>query len=331
VQARVVNFAAGVAALDLRESASGDRYDVALLANGQLQIRRHDGRATAVLAQGASGIADLGNWATIGLSASGAGPVQLAASVNGTVKLTATDASGSAIAVAGTAGMTTNLAGIWFDDFLVTGLGGGGGGDGGVPDAGTPDAGSPDAGTPDAGTPDAGTPDAGTPDAGVPDAGTPDAGTPDAGAPDAGLPPPRPPTGTLFSDGSNRTTGLGASWRILAGLWVTPGTVAQSDLDGTDQAAVQSLSCADCSVQARVVNFAAGIVALDLRESASNDRYDVALLANGHLQIRRTRGGSTTVLGDVASGIADLTDWSTIGLSASGAGPVQLVASVNGT
>ena len=41
----------------------------------------------------------------------------------------------------------------------------------------------------------------------------------------------------------------------------------QSDLDGADQVAVQSLSCAECSVQAKVVNFAAGVVALDLREA----------------------------------------------------------------
>src|SRR6185295_9095513 len=149
-------------------------------------------------------------------------------------------------------------------------------------------------------------PDGGTPDAGTPDAGTPDAGMPDAGTPDAGTPPPQ--TGVLFSDDFNRTSGMGSAWRINAGLWRTPGTRAESDLDGTDQATVQSLSCADCSVQARVVNFAAGSVALELRVSAANSRYAVALLGNGHLQIQRRAGSAVTVLGDVASGVADLGD-----------------------
>src|SRR5204862_177655 len=83
--------------------------------------------------------------------------------------------------------------------------------------------------------------------------------------------------------------------------------------------------------QAKVVNFAAATAALDLRESTSNDRYDVGLLANGHLQIRRYNGATTTVLGDVASGIADLGNWATIALQATGARPVQLVASVSRT
>src|SRR6185503_518268 len=171
-------------------SAANSRYAVALLGNGHLQIQRRAGSAVTVLGDVASGVADLGDWATIGLSATGAGPVQLVAAVNGVTKLTVTDSSSSAIAAPGTAGMSTALAGIWFDDFVVTGLlpPGGGGGDGGTPDAGTPDAGTPDAGTPDAGTPDAGTPDAGIPDAGTPDAGTPAAGTPDAGTPAAGTP-----------------------------------------------------------------------------------------------------------------------------------------------
>src|SRR5204863_2028448 len=92
------------------------------------------------------------------------------------------------------------------------------------------------------------------------------------------------------SDVCSSDLGMGPAWRVIAGLWTTPGTRAESDLDGSDRVAVQSLSCADCSVQAKVVNFAAATAALDLRESASNDRYDVGLLANGHLQIRRYNG-----------------------------------------
>ena len=41
--------------------------------------------------------------------------------MNGVVKLTVTDASASAIVTPGTAGMSTNLAGVVFDDFAVIG------------------------------------------------------------------------------------------------------------------------------------------------------------------------------------------------------------------
>src|SRR5204862_6804857 len=134
----------------------------------------------------ASGIADLNNWATISLSATGANPVQLVASVNGVVKLIVSDSTPSAIVLPGTAGMATNLAGIWFGNFTVSTTGSSGSTDGGTPDAGPP-------------PPDAGPPDAGRPDAGPPDAGPPDAGPPDAGPPDAG-----PPT-VIFSDDFNRS------------------------------------------------------------------------------------------------------------------------------
>jgi len=336
-QARVVNFAAGAVALTLRQSAANDRYDVALLGNGRLQIRRIAGGTTTVLGDVASGVADLGSWATISLEASGAGPVQLVASVNGTAKLTVNDTSASAIVAPGTAGLSTSLAGIWFDDFVVTGFGGGGGTDGGVPDAGMPDAGAPDAGTPDAGVPDAGTPDAGTPDAGTPDAGTPDAGTPDAGMPDAGPPDAGPPdagpppqTGVLFSDDFNRTLadGLGPRWTIVAGAWRDDNR-ANSDLDTLDRAAPAGVSCADCRLDAKMVNFAGGESMLELRSSGS-DRYALALTASGNLEARRYRAGVETVLGIVSSGIPDLTEWHSFSFAAQGAGPVMLTAWIDG-
>ncbi len=304
VQARVINFGAGIAALNLRQSASNDRYDLALLPDGRLQIRRTVLDSTVVLAQAASGVADLGSWTTIALRATGSGPVQLVASVNGVVKLTVSDAAASAIVAPGTAGMSTNIAGIPFDDFVVTGFGGGSG-DGGV---------------------DGGTPDAGTPDAGVPDAGTPDAGVPDAGPPDAGS----PQSSVLFSDDFNRTltSGLGPGWTIVAGLW-RDNQKANSDLDALDRAAPAGVTCADCRVDARTVNFAAGESMLELRSTGS-DRYALALTAAGRLEIRRYRGGGLMVLGSVPSGIGELDIWHSLSFSASGGGPVTLNAWVDG-
>jgi hypothetical protein len=293
----VVAFAKATAALDLRESAGNDRYDVVLLTNGRIQVRRHNGSATTVLGEAASGIADLAEWATLLLSASGAGPVQLVAGVNGTVKLSVSDSSSSDIVAAGTAGMTTETSGTKYKDFTVT-----------------------------AKADPGGTPDGGIPDAGGVDAGAPDAGSPDAGAPDAGP----PPGGVLFFDDFNRyATDLGPAWSVSRGAWIDDGR-ANADLPGVDQAAVLGLRCADCTVRSRVIAFGMATAALDLRESSGNDRYDVVLLANGRIQIRRHNGIATTVLGEAASGIADLTDWATLSLSVAGAGPVQLVASVNG-
>ncbi|MFN2547733.1 MAG: hypothetical protein ABR567_09900, partial [Myxococcales bacterium] len=307
-----------------------DRYDVALLASGHLQIRRHNGSATTVLGDVASGISDLGNWATIALNVSGAGPVQLVASVNGVPKVSVTDSSSSAIVAAGTTGITTTVAGIWFDDFTVTGTGSGSGGvDAGTPDAGTPDAGTPDAGTPDAGTPDAGTPDAGIPDAGAPDAGTPDAGSGDAGTPDGGSGG-GTTTGVIFTDDFNRTlsSGLGPKWTVAVGLWRDDNR-ANSDLDALDRATAVGVSCADCRIDAKMVNFAGGESMLELRVNGGN-RYALALTSSGRLEIRRYAGSAVTVLGGVASGIPDLGAWNSFSFNVQGAFPVTLTGYVNG-
>ena len=334
VQGLVVNFGVAPVTLDLREQASNDRYDVTLTSGGHLQIRRHNGSTTTVLGDVASGIGDLSTWNTIALAATGAGPVQLVASVNGAPKVSVTDASSSAIVGPGTVGITTSMSGIGVDNFIVTGsaTSSGGGADAGTADAGTPDSGTPDAGTPDAGTPDAGTPDAGTPDAGTPDAGTPDAGTPDAGAPDAGTTDggTTTTTGTIFFDDFNRslTDGLGANWTVPAGRWLDDNR-ANSDLNGLDRATVNGVSCADCRADVKMANFAGGESMIEMRVSGGN-RYVLALMANGNLQIRRYAGSTVTVLGTVASGIADLGSYSTVSLSVQGAFPVTLTGLVNG-
>src|SRR5205823_5455563 len=208
-------------------------------------------------------------------------------------------------------------AGIWFGNFTVNGAPAGGS-DGGTPDAGPPDAGPPDAGPPDAGPPDAGPPDAGPPDAGPPDAGPPDAGPPDAGPPDAG-----PPT-VIFSDDFNRslTSGLGPNWTVLAGAW-RDDDKANSDLDALDRAAVAGVACTDCRIDATMVNFAGGEAMLELRVNGGN-RYALALTPSGTLQIRRYAGTTVTVLGSVASGIADLGAWHAFAFRVSGSSPVTL-------
>ncbi|HWE26063.1 MAG TPA: N,N-dimethylformamidase beta subunit family domain-containing protein [Myxococcales bacterium] len=298
IDARFNGFATPATGFTLRETPSGDRYEMVVLSNGRLQIRRWTSGSMTVLGDVASGIAWLNDWSTAAFSVQGDGPVQLTGSINGSLKLTVTDTSAQAIAAAGGAGLTTREAGTWFDDFKLTALGGGGSG---------------------------GSPDGGTPDGGIPDAGT----TPDAGAPDAGPP---PAAGVLFFDDFNRSdrTGLGPNWTIAAGKYITDGR-ANSLLTTFDQAYVKGITCADCRIDARMVGFGTEL-ALTLRgdPAAPQNRYDLALTSDGRLRIRRWRGGSVTVLGDVASGLPWLTEFESFSFTVSGTAPVTLTAALNG-
>jgi hypothetical protein len=159
-------------------------------------------------------------------------------------------------------------------------------------------------------------------------------------------PPPPPPdmaappdsggtTGTLFSDSFARTIppngGLGPQWTVAAGFWYMDGR-AVSDLDGSNLAAENVAGCRDCTVQARVLTFGTtGGVYLRAPSPGATDRYDLVLLANGRLQLRRVRSGSATVLGDVPSGVDTTASYVTLTLSASGSSPVALVGRVNGS
>src|SRR6185312_15387165 len=162
------------------------RYQLDLIANGHVQLQRVVSGTTTVLVDVASGLSDLGEPATLTLSASGAAPVLMTGSVNGKVILSATDSSSSAISTSGYAGMYTLNAGVVFDIFVLSGSSAAP-----APDAGAiVDAGSVvDAGA----SRDAGSiQDAGS----IVDAGSPrDAGSPtDAGPSDAGN-----PSGPLFT------------------------------------------------------------------------------------------------------------------------------------
>ncbi|MFL5319320.1 MAG: hypothetical protein ACJ790_06655 [Myxococcaceae bacterium] len=171
----------------------------------------------------------------------------------------------------------------------------------------------------------------------------PDAGVPpppfDAGVPppvDAGVPPPTDggtPGGVLFSDSFNRANGgLGPNWTVAQGLFVINANRAASDLDGADLALENPASCRDCRVQSRAVGFGVPQTSLALRAQGSPnfDRYELTLTGTGNVQVRRIRGGVATILGTAASGIADLTNFATLSLTATGAGPVTLTARVNG-
>ncbi|MGC4115075.1 MAG: sialidase family protein [Myxococcales bacterium] len=171
------------------------------------------------------------------------------------------------------------------------------------------------------------------PDAAMP----PDASTrPDAAfvPPDAATPPP-PDAGTgtlLFSDSFTRSvsSGLGSGWQTIAGAWRVASNTAQSASSPLDAARVISPSCADCESSVDVTSNGATVGVL-VRSSASGlDRYQLVLLPSGQLQIQRVVAGVATTLGSASSGLIRLDVAARLGLSASGAGPVNLVASVDG-
>jgi hypothetical protein len=135
----------------------------------------------------------------------------------------------------------------------------------------------------------------------------------------------------LFSDAFDRndSSGLGADWTIASGAFITDSR-ANADRFALDRAYVANVACADCEIETRLVGFGTEL-AVTLREASGGDRYDAAITSSGRLRIRRWRGGTATVLGDVASGIPDVTDWATIRFNVTGAAPVVLTAAVNGT
>ncbi|MDB4968339.1 MAG: uncharacterized protein JWN44_4028 [Myxococcales bacterium] len=114
VQARVVGFGVAETGIFVRGSGA-DRYELVLLGSGRLRIRRLRSGAATTLGEAASGIASLGEPATIALDARGA---TLQASVDGVTKLSVTDAT--PLTAAGAAGLVTSSAGVAFDDFAVS-------------------------------------------------------------------------------------------------------------------------------------------------------------------------------------------------------------------
>jgi hypothetical protein len=135
----------------------------------------------------------------------------------------------------------------------------------------------------------------------------------------------------VFADDFGRTaSNLGAQWTQVAGLWLTNGRVAGSDLDGTNLAVATPSSCGDCEVTARLQTFGVPETGLALRAQGSA-RYAAVLRGNGQLELRRYSSTTAfTVLASGPSGLPDPTEPLTLTLSARGSTSVALAVSVNG-
>ncbi len=157
------------------------------------------------------------------------------------------------------------------------------------------------------------------------------AGTP---APPPPPPPPStpPPSGTvLFHDAFDRTgSGLGLDWAIRGG-YAADGNAASTGVDTPDRAtAIAPAPCADCVVEALVREGPGLEAGVFLRGTvAGSDRYDLILRDDGELLLRRLDAGHPTVLASAPSGV-DRWSFVQLELEATGAGPVSLVAWVDG-
>ena len=336
VEADVTTFGVKEAGVFLRapSTAGASRYELMMLANGHVQVRRVVGGTSTTLGDVAGGAAALNNPATLSLQATGTGPVTLVAAVNGVTKLTITDAS-SALAATGYAGLRSSSAGVWFDNLSLWAIGGGGGGGGsggGGGGGGAVDMARPvDLAMPppprDMATPlDLATPPPPRDMATAPDLAT----SPDLATGGGGTP------GVLFSDDFTRSIppydGLGTGWFVASGAWFVHGTFGQADYDGGNLASATTATCRDCSVTASVTTFGVPEAGVFSRapSTAGASRYELMMLGNGHVQVRRVVNGASTTLGDAAGGAAPLNNPVTLSLQATGAGPVTLVAAVNG-
>ncbi|HZX65672.1 MAG TPA: hypothetical protein VFE76_09785, partial [Myxococcales bacterium] len=114
------NTFATEAGFTLRTQPNGDRYEMAFTSTGALQIRRVRGGVTTVLGQIASGI--FSTFAKYSFSVQGTGPVTLTASIDGVLRLTVEDTTAQRIAGAGQPGLFAKIAGVPFDDLVVTSL-----------------------------------------------------------------------------------------------------------------------------------------------------------------------------------------------------------------
>jgi hypothetical protein len=246
-----------------------------LAPTGGIQIRRWRGGLATLLGQVASGLGNLSAaLSSFTFTAQGAGPVSLTVALNGVLRLQVEDSSAQAIAGAGGAGMTAQIAGVIFDDFVLSG----------------------------------------------------------ASATPPPPPPPPPSSGVLFSDDFQRTATvtLGPDWRATQGVWFPNGSYGVSGLNTGNRAVVGGMTCADCHIDCKLETFGVegGLV---LREQSNGDRYDMILAPTGAIQIRRWRGGVATLLGQVASGIGNLSAaLSSFTFTAQGAGPVSLTVALNG-
>ena len=145
-----------------------------------------------------------------------------------------------------------------------------------------------------------------------------------------------PGTPTLFSDGFNRTTGLGSNWQVYYGSFTTDGSNAVSQGTVANWAAITpSLNTDDYSVEA-VLTVPAGSVYSGVVARGNpgtgflKDLYAAQIATDGTVNLYRRNAGSWTQLKSASAGIAAGISY-TLKLKVSGTNPVNLEVYLNGS
>ena len=140
--------------------------------------------------------------------------------------------------------------------------------------------------------------------------------------------------GTLFNDEFDRTSGLGASWRVTAGGFSTDGRFALSQGTANAAAVASSLGANDYTVESVILipagSFYSGIVARGRTDAAfTSDLYSAQLSTKGTVNLYRRNAGSWTLLMSAPAAIV-ANEAYTLGLKVTGTDPVDLAVFLNG-
>lgn len=140
--------------------------------------------------------------------------------------------------------------------------------------------------------------------------------------------------GALFNDEFSRTSGLGLSWRVTAGSYITDGAVALSQGTANAAAVAASLGTDDYTVESVILippgSVYSGIIARGRTDSNfATDVYSAQLSTRGTVNLYRRNAGTWTLLRSASAGIVANRAY-TLGLKVVGSSPVELTVFLNG-
>jgi len=139
---------------------------------------------------------------------------------------------------------------------------------------------------------------------------------------------------TLFNDEFNRTGGLGASWRVIAGSITTDGNAALSQGAANAAAVSAPLGTDDYIVESVILipagSVYSGIVARGRADSNfAADLYSLQISSKGTVNLYRRNAGTWTLLRSAPAGIVADRAY-TISLKVAGSTPVELAVFLDG-
>lgn len=142
---------------------------------------------------------------------------------------------------------------------------------------------------------------------------------------------PAPPPPPLFDEALTASGVVLAAWQNLVGRFAL-GPTSVTGVNSLNEARVAGLSVLDLRVDATVIASRGGLVGVRMRAdpaASQGANYFLALTSRGALNLYRRTGGVDTLLASVQTA-ADLTAPHTLTAVVTGAGPVSIVAQLDG-